>query len=194
VATVHDELRAAGLRLATDDILGVAAECARMARRMSERLVHVVGLLPAGDDVAVPGVAIQLGRALADKRTTPVAVVDAHASWPCARMLATAGPEGSPVALSWLVENLALLTPRSFHAGAMLGQLTAVIRDTGAAFGHLVVDLTGFNHLGEQLAAFDLVEGVALVARGGRTPLREIQRRFREIPDGRRLGVLLTGL
>ncbi len=194
--SVHEELRAAGILLAAEDeASALRVECARLARRMREPLMHAIGLAPAGDDVAVPAIAIELGRALAEGSASPVAVVDAQGTWVCARALvAGAGPDGRLVATSWLLDNLAVLTSRTLDAGAMVGQLRRVVVDEAAIFGHLVVDLTGFDHLGEQLAAFELLDAVVLVARSGRTTRRQIQRWLRDLPHGRGLGVLLTGL
>jgi hypothetical protein len=72
-------------------------------------------------------------------------------------------------------------------------RLRSVLRET-ASFGELIVDLTGFDHRGEHLAAFELLDAVALVARCGRTTARRIERWLRDLPDGRDLGVLLTGV
>ncbi len=193
---VHERLRAAGIELAAnEDQPALRAECARLARRMRERLVHRIGLLPAADDVGVPSIAIELGRALADKSASSVGVVDAHGSWACARGLTgDAPPDGTLMATSWVTDNLAVLTPRIFDAGAMLGQLHSAVVENAVGFSDLVVDLTGFDHLGDQLAAFDLLEGIALVARSGRTTTRQIQRGLRDIPEWSCLGVLLTGL
>ncbi|HKA89862.1 MAG TPA: hypothetical protein VKE22_19510 [Haliangiales bacterium] len=196
MAGVHELLRAAGIELtADDDRPALRVECARLARRMRERMVRTIGLYPADDTVAVPSIAIELGRALADKSPGSVGVVDAHGSWACARALAGAAPaDGTLVATSWITDNLAVLTPRIFDAGAMLGQLRAAVVENGVAFSDLVVDLTGLDHLGDQLAAFELLEAVAVVARSGRTTTRQIQRRLRDIPEWSSLGVLLTGL
>lgn len=193
---VHDKLRAAGIPVtANGDPPAVRVECARMARRMRERLVQTIGLVPAGDNVAVPAVAIELGRALAETSASAVGVVDAHGSWPCARALIENAPaDGTLFGTSWLFDNLAVLTPRIFEAGAMLGQLSGAVTEHIGVFNHLVVDLTGFDHLGEQLAAFALLDAAVLVARSGRTTMRQVQRWVRDLPDDRSLGVLLTGL
>lgn len=193
---VEYALRAAGIwSTGTTDLPAVSRECARLVRRMRERLVRDVGLVPAGDDVAVPAVALALGFALADTSTVATAVVDATASWACARELVQAArPDGKLLARSWLREDLAVLTPRIFDAGAMLRQLHGALVERGEEFDHLVVDLTGFDHLGEQLAAFELLDGVAVVARSKRSTTRQIQRWLDEIPGERSLGVLLTGL
>jgi hypothetical protein len=195
VGGAYEELIAAGIL--ADDEDGrpeLRAESARLVRRMRERLVHSIGLFPADDAVAVPAVALELGRALADLSEGAIAVVDAHGSWPCARSLvAGAAPDGTLLVTSRLDDNLALLTPRMFDVGAML-QLRSVVVELAATFTHLVVDLTGFDHMGEHPAAFDLLDGVVVVARGGQTKARQVRRWLREVPDGRSLGVLLTGL
>lgn len=190
----HDELRAAGIELAADRDRPALPECTRLARRMRERRVRAIGLAPAADDVAVPAVAIELGRALAATGATLVGVFDAQGSWPAARALVEADHGEGPLATSWLLDNLALLTPRALRPGAALDRLRDVVADQVSAPDHLVVDLTGFDHLGEHLAAFQLLDGVAVVARSGRTTTRQIERWLRDLPGGRGLGVLLTGL
>ena len=97
---------------------------------------------------------------------------------------------------SWILEGLALLTPRATHPAspAGLSVLRSAVADRLDAFGHLVLDLTGLDRLGEHLAAFDLLDAVLLVARSGHTTTRQVSRRLREIPERRALGVLLTGL
>jgi hypothetical protein len=196
VAGVHDELLAAGIPVTADgDPPAVRLECARLARRMRERLVHTIGLVPAGDDVAVPAVAIELGRALAETSSSAVGVIDAHGSWPCARALILGAPaDGTLFGTSWLFDNLAVLTPRIFEAGAMLGQLQSAVMEHIGVFNHLVADLTGFDHLGEQLGAVAVLDAVVVVARSGRTTMRQVQRWVHDLPDDRTLGVLLTGL
>lgn len=193
---VHEKLRAAGIALVPGgDRQAVRSECARLASRLREQRARTIGLVPVADDVAVPAVAIELGSALAERCAGPVGVVDASGSWTCARALVEdAAPDGTPLATSWLLGNLAVLTPRSPEPSALPVQLRSFLLGEGAAFDHLVADLTGLEQLGEQVAAVDLLEAVALVARSGMTTARQIRRRMRDLPGGRLLGVLLTGL
>ena len=195
-ASVEEVLRAIGIGpVAGDDRSALRLECARLARLVRERLVRSVGLAPAGDDVAVPGLAIALGQALADASRQAVGVVDASGTWACARALAArAAPDGAPVATSWILDNLALLTPRSLDPGATLAQLRATLADESSVFKHLVVDLTGLEHAGEHIAAFEVLDAVIVVARSGRTTSRQIRRAIRDLPKERGLGVLLTGI
>lgn len=200
MSRVHELLRADGLAIdadrEADDRRLVHTECARLARRMRERLVHTLGLVPAADDVAVPAVAIELGRALADKRGSVVGVIDALGGWGCARALIEASePDGTLLpAKSWVLKNLAVVTPPVREVGAMIHVLGSMLMEQAVVFSDLVVDLTGFDHMGEQLAAFDLLDAVAVVARGGVTTTQQIRRWLNDIPSRRGLGVLLTGL
>ncbi len=191
---VHERLRKGGIRVAAgEEEPEVRNECVRLARVLRLRACRVVGLVPAGDDVAVPAVALQVGRALADVSGSPVGVIDAHGSWPGARALAAERPDASLFASNWLSDNLALLTPRTFDTGGMLPKLTAALRDEASVFGHLVVDLTGFDRLGEHLAAMETMDGLIVVARKGRTRTTQLERWARDIPAERDIGVLLTG-
>ena len=196
--SVEEEvLRAIGIGpvVGGDERSALRLECARLARLVRERLVRSVGLAPVGDDVAVPALAIALGHALADASARQVGVVDASGTWACARALAArTAPDGTLMATNWVLDNLALLTPRSLDAGAMLDQLRATLVDKSSAFTHLVVDLTGLEHAGEHIAAFEVLDAVILVARSGRTTTRQIQRAIRDLPKERGLGVLLTGI
>lgn len=191
----EEALRGAGIG-GGDERLDVSLELARLARLVRGRPARSIGLAPAGDDVAVPAIALGLGRAIAGLCGRPVAVVDAHGSWPCARALIdlAGAPDGSPLATCPIHDELAVLTPRAAGGPARLVPLRGLLAADPGAFEHLVVDLTGLDHLGERAAAAGLLDATALVARSGRTTTRQIERALRDIPDGRGLGVLLAGL
>ncbi len=190
--TVHDEIRAAGIELVAHGAHPeLWAECARLARLLRERHVHTIGLAPAGADVAIPAVAIELGRAIAESGAL-VGVLDGLGTWPCARaLIERAGPGSVPLATTRLLEGVALLTPYGSDARSSVAHLQSALLQAEGGFTHLVVDLTGFGQLGEELAACEILDGVVLVARSGRTTVRQIQRWLR---DHAGLGVLLTGL
>ena len=155
--------------------------------------MRTLGLFPASDDVAVPAAAIALGRALAQASRQPAGVVDALGTWPCARALAGRdSPDGAPLCTSWIDAGLALVTPRALDPVDAVSLMIAVMERV-ETFDHLVFDLTGLDHVGEHIAAFDLLDAVVLIARCGRTTTRQVQRWLREIPGGSGLGVLLTG-
>jgi hypothetical protein len=195
VGKVHERLREAGIRLDVRDLApAVRRECTRLARVLQGKRCRVIGAVPAADAVAVPAVALQLGLSLAEVTGSPVGVVDAHGTWPGSRVLAeNSRLDTSLFATNWLVDNLALLTPRAFDTGALLLKLEAALHDEALVFQHLIVDMTGFDHIGEHLAAMELLDGVIVVARSGKTTIPELARWMRDIPDERNLGVLLVG-
>ena len=193
--SVHDAIRSAGIVLEAGDGPPVLrGECSRMARLVRESLASTVGLAPAWDDVAVPAPAMELARALASMSDRPVGVVDALGSWGCASEL-TGGSNGDGTpATSQLLDNLALITLRPPDPYASLGSLKGWVVREAAVYGHLVVDLTGFEDVGERRAAFNLLDAAVVVARCGRTTIRQVEDALRDVPEGRGLGVLLTGL
>jgi len=168
----------------------VRDECVRVARRIVG--AKVVGLLPASNDIGVPGVGVQLGLALAEVSLGTVAFVDANLRWPAILSAEVANAE--PFATRWLRGSLALLTPQRIQAaGAGVPQLRQLLASGSELFAHVLVDLTGFKKLGEHLAAMQLVDGVVIVARVGRTTEGELLRLGHELPASRNLGVMLTG-
>jgi hypothetical protein len=195
VASVHERLREAGIRLDARDLRPqVRTEATRVARILVQKQCRLVGLAPAADDVSVPAVALQVGQALVEVTGSPVGVLDAHGSWPGARALAVPStPDASLFTAHWLVDNLAFLAPRSFDTGAVLLKLGAALAAEAQVFHHLVVDMTGLDHLGDHLAAIDLLDGIIIVARAGRTTVPELHRWMRDVPEERNLGVLLVG-
>jgi hypothetical protein len=189
-----EALGAAGIALGGADRPGVRSSLARLARLLREDGVRTLGLAPADDDVAVPTLALALGRALAETSAGAVAVVDAVGEWPCAPALLEVSDPASPaVATHWIADRLALLTPRPGEPGEALSKLDACLAANAPRFAHLVVDLTGLDHLGAAAGAYHLLDGTALVARVGRTSIRRLARTYRDIPEPRRLGVVLTG-
>jgi hypothetical protein len=192
---VHEVLAGAGIAPAATPVAPqVRGECARLARLLRARSVRALGLAPCDDRTAVPAVSIELARALAAAGARPAAVMDAAGSWSCAGdLVGRAPPDGPLLATSWLQADLAVLTPRAPLPRAAVPRLRICLGGESATFGHLVVDLTGFEQAGDQLAAFDLLDGVVVVARSGRATARQIERRLRDVPGDRRLGVLLTG-
>jgi hypothetical protein len=184
------QLDVAGLSVAAD--AEVRNECIRAAGRLRATGRKILGLLPAGDDVAVPPIGVQLGLALAEVSGATVAFVDANLRWPAISALADGGDDGA-FATRWLRGTLALLTPpRAGAAGAGLPQLARLIQQSTELFAHVLVDLTGFRKIGEHLAAIEMCDGVVVVARSGRTREDALVRVRHELGD-ELVGVLLTG-
>ena len=76
----------------TRDARRARAACARIARRIHDDRLRVVGFVPSDDKVAVPPLIIHLGLALCDLTGATVAVVDANVRYPG---LADARPTGT---------------------------------------------------------------------------------------------------
>src|SRR5262249_9926112 len=94
----------------------------------------------------------------------------------------------------WLHGSLALLTPRYVEsAGEVLPQLARALLDGADLFVHMLVDLTGFELLGEHASAAACMDAVALVGRAHRTRERELVELAARMPRGRMLGVVLVG-
>ena len=199
---VSDEdtrLRAIGIEIITErDEPRVRIETLRVARRLHAAGRKVVGLIPSDDEVAVPPIAVQLGVALADLTGATVAYLDANVRWPAVSEVAAGESRSSEseslFATRWLRGSLALLTPRhAERAGDVLPQLERVLFDGVELFEYVLVDLSGFDLLGEHAAAALAMDGVILVARAGRSRETDLMRLRDEIDPDRLLGVMLVG-
>jgi hypothetical protein len=173
------------------------AACARVARRLHNERVRVVGFVPAEDNVAVPPILIQLGIALTELTGATIAVVDANVRYPGLGMLnrdQQTDSDDSVFSTRWLYGSLALLSaPQVESAGQVVPQLARVLLDGSDLFAHVLVDLTGFELLGEHASAAACMDAVALVGRAHHTRERELLELARLMPHGRFLGVLLVG-
>lgn len=187
---------ALGMELDEATAAAVRADCVVVARRIKESGRRIIGLLPASTDVGVTGIGVQLGLSMVDVTGTTAAYVDANVRWPAISSIAVgtrAGEDESMFATRWLRGQLALLTPtRAGDAGAGVPQLARVIQHSIEIFSHLIIDLTGFKTLGEHLAAIEMMDGVIVVARAGRTVESELLRLNHELPRLLFLGVLVA--
>jgi hypothetical protein len=181
------------------DITGgeLKAACARVARRIHSDKLRVVGFVPSEDRVAVPPLLIQLGIALTELTGATVAVVDANVRYPGFGGLSegqATDSDDSVFSTRWLHGSLALLTvPQVESAGEVVPQLARVLLDGSDLFAHVLVDLTGFELLGEHASAAACMDAVALVGRAHHTREEELVQLAQFMPDGRFLGVLLVG-
>ena len=173
------------------------AACSKIARRIHGERIRVIGFVPGDDDVAVPPVIIQLGLALCELTGATIAVVDANVRYPGLGALnrgRSADHDESVFSTRWLRGSLALLSPpRVERAGEVVPQLARVLLDGADLFAHVLVDLTGFELLGEHASAAACMDGVALVARAHRTREQNLMDLVQLLPRGRFLGVLLVG-
>lgn len=190
-------LAAIGIPIADGQSGELRAACARIARRIHGDAIRVIGFVPGDDRVAVPPLLIQLGSALCDLTGATIAVVDANVRYPGLAALnrgQSTDHDDSVFSTRWLRGSLALLSPpRVERAGEVVPQLARVLLDGADLFAHVLVDLTGFELLGEHASAAACMDGVALVARAHHTHERELVELSRLMPRGRFLGVVLVG-
>ena len=195
----EDILASIGIRLDAPELGELQAACARIARKIVEERLRVVGFVPTNDRVAVPPIAIHLGLALCNLTGGTVAVVDANVRYPALAAVAAGRPathddDQSVFATRWLRGSLALLTPpRVERAGEVVPQLARLLIHGSELFAHVMVDLTGFDLLGEHASAAACMDAVALVGRAHRSRERELVELAQLMPHGRFLGVLLVG-
>jgi hypothetical protein len=189
-----DQLLASiGLRV---DDPAVRAEATRVARRVHATGARAIGFVPADDLVAVPPIAIQLGLALCDLTGATIAVVDANVRYPGLSGLADAQDVADDVvfATRWLRGSLALLTPPVVErAGEVVPRLARLLIESADLFAHVLVDLTGFDLIGEHGSAAACMDGVIVVGRAHVTKEGQLTALRRLMPRGRFLGVLLAG-
>jgi hypothetical protein len=190
-------LASIGMRLDGPGLGDVQAACARIARRIHSERLRVVGFVPSNDRVAVPPVIVHLGLALCDLTGATVAVVDANVRYPGLGELAKGqhtDHDGSVFSTRWLRGSLALLSaPRVERAGEVVPQLAHVLNEGSDLFAHVLVDLTGFELLGEHATAAACMDAVAVVGQAHHSREQELVELARLMPRGRFLGVLLVG-
>jgi hypothetical protein len=209
--SVNDEderLRRIGIHIITDeqDPL-VRAECIRVARRLHLSQNKVIGFIPSTDDVAVPPVLIQIGIALTELTGATIAVVDANVRWPGLAGLASPDDQddeteadqeavdaGSVFRTKWVRGSLALLTPpTSEQAGEAVPQLARLLLSGTELFEHMLVDLTGFDLLGEHASAAACMDTTVLLGRAHQSRENHLLTMQKAMPRGRFMGVLLVG-
>jgi hypothetical protein len=189
-----------GLRYDGEDLGELRAACTKIARRIvalgRSGEARVLGFVPAGDDVAVPPVLIQLALSLSTLTGSPAAVVDANVRYPGLSALASeAQLSDSVYATRWVIGNsVALLSPHGLgSAGDVVPQLSRVVADGAEIFGHMLVDLTGFELIGEHASAAAGMDAVIVVGRTHRTREQAILALAQVLPADKFLGVLLVG-
>jgi hypothetical protein len=196
VASVLDKI---GLRYDGDDLGEMRAVCTQIARKIIQAGgladARVIGFVPAGADVAVPPVMIQLAISLSNLTGAPTAVVDANVRYPGLSVLASESQLGDTVySTRWISPAVALLSPRGLErAGEVVPQLARVVADGSDLFGHMLVDLTGFELIGEHASAAAGMDAVVIVCRTHRTREPAVLALAQELAADKFLGVLLVG-
>jgi len=194
--TDADDAVLASLGIETDNG-ELRAACARVARRLHAEHIRVVGFVPTDDGVAVPPVLIQLGIALTELTGATIAVVDANVRYPGLSALnegQETDSDDSVFSTRWLRGSLALLSPPHVERpGEVVPQLARVLLNGSDLFAHVLVDLTGFELLGEHASAAACMDAVVMVGRAHRCREHELVELAQFMPHGRFLGVLLVG-
>jgi len=190
-------LASIGIRLDGPGMGDVQAACARIARRIHDERIRVIGFVPSNARVAVPPVLLHLGLALCDLTGATVAVVDANVRYPALAQLANGqrtDHDDSVFSTRWLRGSLALLSaPRVERPGEVVPHLNRVLLEGSDLFAHVLVDLTGFELLGEHASAAASMDAVAIVGTAYESREQELVELSRSMPRGRFLGVLLVG-
>ena len=191
-----DYLARAGIPLIDDDV--VRAECMRVARRIAASGRRSLGLVPLNETAAVAPIAIQLGVALMDLSGATIAYVDANTRWPALPVDVQARLDSeladTPFAIRWLFHSLALLVPRvAGGAGEAVPRLSLAISEGVELFKYILVDLTGFDVLGERTAALTLLDGVIAIGHPRDTTERDVLALRDEVNREQLLGALLVG-
>jgi hypothetical protein len=190
-------LASIGVRVSGEDLDEVRAACTRIGRRLHKAGTKVVGFVPSDDQIAVPPLLIHLGLALCDLTGATIGVVDANVRYPGLSAIARGhrpDHDDSVFSTRWLRGSLALLTPpRVEQAGEVVPQLARVLLEGSDLFAHVLVDLTGFDLLGEHGSAAACMDAVALVGRRNRTRETLLRQLAALMPPDRFLGVVLVG-
>jgi hypothetical protein len=168
----------------------------RVARNLHAQGQQAVGFLPADDDVGVCGLMIQLALLPAEIHGVMVNVLDVNFTAPLrseSPALASAVPDAFGMRTIWVAERVTLTTPALTTTKLVMRDVEGIIKRARSRFGLVYVDFTGIQLWGEQLHAYDLVDGVVAAAIANKTLERSITMSVRDVPLDRRLGVVLIG-
>ncbi len=187
-----------GVPIADPDAEPLAyGECARIARRLRAPGYAPIGLAPAGPDVAVPPVGIQIASVFVDLTGASAAYVDAFGRIPTRAWSTPDGSRGPCNTLPtsrWLRDGLAIVTPAAAWSPrhrALAGK--RAVREVERGFRHIVVDLSGFDELGERDEIVDSLRSVVIVAAARRTTEDALLAAVEGVPPAKRAGAVLVG-
>jgi hypothetical protein len=173
-----------------DDEPRAYAECIRIARHLRTPGYAPVGLLPADAATVIAPLGIQLAATIVDVTGQASAFVESSAGMG-AQAPSTTSTRG---ATRWLRTSVALISPARERAPcAQAAAACEAIEGAAARFGHVVVDLTGFERNGEIATVLASVRRVVIVASALETTERAVLDAVAHIPRPKRLGVMLLG-
>jgi len=195
--TRHAQLTAEEARQAMQpDGSRAYVELLQIARALHREGRQVVGLWPASPIVPVPPLAVRLAVALQEVSGSVTAAVDGNLRWPATSIAEDSARVGEDIlfATRWLSDAVALVAPRRLGpAGAGIPQLRLFVRANLECYAYIVIDLSGYERLGDHLDALEIVDGMLLVARAGVTTEDQLLRMVAQLPAEKNLGVILVG-
>ena len=172
------------------------AEIQRISRRLRQTGRRSIGFVPADDHSGAIALAVQIALVSSQLYEGIVNVLDANFACPQFSHL----PHFSSVPVDalglrtvWIAERVTLSTPATPASTLVFADIACVTERAKSRYNCVFVDLTGVDRWGEHHSAYDLVDGVAVVAVAGKTLERDILDCSDEIPSERRLGVVLVG-
>jgi hypothetical protein len=173
------------------------AEIHRISRFLRQTGRRSIGFVPADDHVGAIALAVQIALASSQHYEGVGNVLDANFVCPHFSHL----PHFSDVPIDahglrtvWIAERVTLSTPAVPAKALVVADIARVTEWAKSRFDCVFVDLTGVARWGEHHSAYDLVDGVAVVAVARNTLERDILNCSDEIPPSRRLGVVLVGV
>ncbi len=193
VTEINDVLQMMGQSrraVGAEELLTIDSESARLARELKHTGYGTIGLLPADTHVDVLGAGEKLGRALAFVTGSLVALFD-----PERKSLPTnTTPKG--IFSSVLGSGIVCLAPgERAPAGdkvRAVSQLLDFVTPERPGLRAVLVDLSGCAWPGEFASVLNLIDGVIVLGRAGKTKQGDILARAKQLPPELLLGVLLV--
>jgi len=172
------------------------AEIQRISRCLHQSGRRSIGFVPADDRVGAAALAVQIALATSQLYEGFANVLDANFVCPQFATL----PFFSDVQIDalglctvWIAERVTLSTPARLTSSLVFADIARATERAKDRYDSVFVDLTGIACWGEHHSAYDLVDGVAVIAAARKSLERDILRCSDEIPASQRLGVVLIG-
>jgi len=172
------------------------AEIQGISRRLRQTGHRSIGFVPADDRTGAIAIAVQIALATSQLYEWTGNVLDANFVCPqFSHLPDLSNVPVDPLGLRtmWIAERVTLSTPATPASTLVFADIACVTERAKSRYDFVFVDLTGVARWGEHHSAYDLVDGVAVVAVARKTLERDILDCSDEIPPERRLGVVLVG-
>ena len=172
------------------------AEIQRIARRLRQTGRRSIGFVPADDRAGAIALAVQIALASSQLYEGTGNVLDANFVCPQfsnSPHLSNVPADALGLRTVWIAERVTLSTPAAPASTLVFADIARVTERAKNRYDCVFIDLTGVARWGEHQSAYDLVDGVAVVAVARKTLERDILDCSDEIPPERRLGIVLVG-